>query len=324
MSSAIGLSARPTVVIAHPGAPLFRAALARRLPDVSVIEAPDRGALDAAIGEADVLLVSGLWRDDLLDRAPRLRLVQSVSSGMERYPAALLEARGVALASARGSNARAVAEHALALTLALLRRLPEAVAGKTGRLWPPAVAAPDARIGEIADSTVLVVGLGEIGDHLAAMLKALGARVIGVRRHPEAGAGAADRVVGFEAIGTVLPQADVVVLTCPLTETTRGLIGRAALAAMKPGAGLVNVARGACVDETALADALAERRIAAAALDVFTTEPLPPDSPFWSLDNLLLTPHRAGETPRAEERIAALLAENINRLQRGEAPVNGA
>lgn len=323
MSGATSLGGRPAVVIAHPGAPLFRAALMARLSDVAVIEAPDRGALDAAIGEAEVLLVSGLWRDDLLDRAPRLRLVQSVSSGMERYPAALLKARGVALASARGSNARAVAEHALALTLALIRRLPEAVADQAGRLWPPVAAAPDARIAEIADSTVLVVGLGEIGDHLAAMLKALGAHVIGVRRHPEAGPGAADHVVGFEAIATVLPQADVVVLTCPLTETTRGLIGRAALAAMKPTAGLVNVARGACVDEAALVDALAERRIAAAALDVFTTEPLPPDSPLWSLGNVLLTPHRAGETPRAEERIAALLAENIGRLERGEALLNG-
>lgn len=315
-------SARPAICIAHPSAELFGAALLARAPDARVIEARDGAALDASIGETDVLVVGSFWHDGLIERAPRLRLVQSVSSGMERYPAASLKARGIKLASARGTNARAVAEHALALTLALLRRLPIAIAAKPDRAWPPPNAEPSARAPEIADCTIVVAGLGEIGDHLAAMLKVLGAYVIGVRRHPASGPGAAHEVCGFEAIGGVVPRADVVVLTCPLTDETRGLIGREALAAMKPDSGLVNLSRGACVDEGALIEALAARRIAAAALDVFAVEPLPPDSPLWSLDNVLITPHRAGETPRVEDRMAALVLENIARLGRGEPLVN--
>ena len=145
--------------------------------------------------------------------------------------------------------------------------------------------------------------------------------IIGVKRHPSTDA-PVDRVVTPEDLLGVLPEADVVALTCPLTPETEGLIGEAALAAMKPGAHLVNVARGRVVDEAALIAALSNGVIAGAGLDCFVEEPLAPASPFWRLDNVLVTPHAAGETRLYETNVVDLLLENIARLYAGEPLVN--
>ena len=143
-------------------------------------------------------------------------------------------------------------------------------------------------------------------------------KVIGVKRDPARGAEAADAAVSNERLREVLPQADFVVLTCPLTPETRGLFGARAFAAMKPQACLVNVARGAVVDEPALVQALQERRIAGAAVDCVLEEPLPESSPLWTLDNLVITPHSAGETRRYEDNVIDLLLENLARQWAGE------
>jgi phosphoglycerate dehydrogenase-like enzyme len=172
---------------------------------------------------------------------------------------------------------------------------------------------------ELGGKTLLVVGLGRIGGRLAQLAKAFDLRVLGIRRNPEAGGGGTDAVYGMDRLNEILPQADFVALTCPLTPETEGLIGAEALRRMKPSAVLVNVARGRCVDEAALIEALREGRIAGAALDVTTEEPLPAASPLWGMENVLITPHTAGETCRYEDNVLDILLDNLDRLWRGEA-----
>ena len=275
--------------------------------------------LEARLPEADVLVISGLWRDALLDRAPKLRYIQSIGAGTDQFSRDALARRGIRLASARGVNARAVAEHAIALMLALSRRLPEARDNQAGRLWRGMIGDLARREDELGGKTLLVVGLGDIGSRLARLAKAFDMRVVGLRRDPAAGAGAADAVHAMTALGSLLPEADFVVLTCPLTPETEKLIDAAALARMKPSAYLVNVARGRVADEKALVEALSTGRIAGAALDVTAEEPLPPESPLWGMEHVLVTPHTAGETRRYEDNVIEILRENLDRLWRGEA-----
>ncbi len=270
------------------------------------------------IGEADVVVVSGLWDNALLASAPRLRFVQSISTGVNQYDPDAFRRHGVRLASAQGANERAVAEHAIALILALARRLPEARDNQAKRVWRPMQGEHALREDEIGGKTLAIVGLGRIGGRLARLAKAFDMTVIGVRRDPAGGLNGADEVFATADLATVLPRADYVALTCPLTPETRGLIDGAALARMKPGAALVNVARGACVVEQDLVAALASGRLAAAALDVTEDEPLPDSSPLWAMPNVLVTPHTAGETRAYEANILALLGENLGRLERGE------
>lgn len=170
----------------------------------------------------------------------------------------------------------------------------------------------------MAVKTLLVVGLGRIGSRLATLARCFGMRVVATKRDASTGADAADAVFAQDRLIDVLPQADIVALTCPLTPQTERLIGAQALAAMKPSAILVNVARGRVVDEPALVAALADRRIAAAGIDCTVEEPLPAASPLWGLDNALITPHTAGETRRYEDNVIDLLLDNVERIWRGE------
>jgi phosphoglycerate dehydrogenase-like enzyme len=230
----------------------------------------------------------------------------------------LLKQHGVRLASARGVNARAVAEHVMALILALSRRLPEARDNQARRVWRGMIGDLDRREDELAGKTLIIVGLGQIGGRLAQLAKAFDMAVIGIRRDPRAGRGHADAVHSMSELSALLPQADFVALTCPLTAETERLIDAGALGRMKPSAYLVNAARGRVVDQPALIDALARRQIMGAALDVTAEEPLPPDSPLWAMDHVLITPHTAGETRRYEDNVLAIMRENLERLWRGE------
>lgn len=284
---------------------------------IEAVQVTSREALRALLPELDVLVISGLWQNDMLGHAPRLKYVQSISSGMNQYDAAAFRAHGVRLASGQGVNVNAVSEHAFGLLLALTRRLAEARDNQQVRLWRPARANLMQREDELAGKTLLVIGLGGIGNRIARIAKAFDMRVIGVRRDPEKGAGAADAVHGFSAVGDLLPEADVVILSCPLTPETRHLINAQALSAMKPCALLINVARGGCVDEAALTDALVHHRLAGAGLDVTDIEPLPQSSPLWTLPNVVLSPHAAGETRHYERNVIAILVENLDRLHSG-------
>lgn len=275
--------------------------------------------LAARIGEADVLVVSGFWRNELAACAPKLRFIQSISAGVDQYSREALAANGIRLASAQGVNERAVAEHGMALILALARRLPEARDNQIRRRWRGMMGDRAHREEEINGKTLLIFGLGRIGQRLARLAKAFDLRVIGIKRDSSTGAGAADEVHPEARLGALLQQADIVALTCPLTPATENAIGAPALAAMKPGAWLINLARGRCVDEAALIAALEAGRLAAAALDCVREEPLPAPSRLWTLPNVLITPHTGGETRRYEDGVLDLLMENLDRLQRGEA-----
>lgn len=269
--------------------------------------------------EADVIAVSGLWDNAILDASDRLAFVQSISAGINQYDQDRFAAKGVRLASAQGVNARAVSQHAMALILALVRRLPEARDNQARKLWRPMQGDFALREDELTGKTLLIVGIGGIGGRLAGLAKAFEMRVIGVRREPAAGANSADSVHGLAELPDLLPDADYVALTCPLTPETRGVIDADALGRMKRDAYLVNVARGACVVEADLVAALSAGRIAGAALDTTEAEPLPPTSPLWTMPNVFITSHLAGETRRYEANVVEILMENVARLQRGEA-----
>lgn len=278
----------------------------------------DAETLASRIGEADVLVISGLWSNALLDRAGKLKYIQSIGAGTDQFPRDELSRRGIRLASAQGVNMRAVAEHAMALILALARRLPEARDNQSRQHWRGMIADIGGREDELGGKTLLIAGLGQIGGRLAQLAKAFDMRVIGLRRNPAAG-GPADAVRPMSDLHALLPDADFVALTCPLTPETTNLIDAAAFDRMRPAACLINVARGRVVDEAALTAALRSGKIAGAALDVTVEEPLAAASPLWLMPQVLVTPHTAGETRKYEDNVIGILRDNLDRLWRGEA-----
>jgi phosphoglycerate dehydrogenase-like enzyme len=275
--------------------------------------------LTVRIGDADVLSISGLWRNNLIARAPRLKFIQSISSGTDQYSREALKAAGIRLASAQGVNARAVAEHAMSLILAMTRQLHVARDNQHKKHWRGMISDLGKREDELGGKTLLVIGLGRIGSHLAMLAKAFGMRVIGTKRDPGTGGTSADDVFSQGRLGEVLPLADFVAITAALTPQTEGLVNAQALARMKPSAFLINVARGKIVDEPALIAALKDGRLAGAGIDTTVEEPLAASSPLWEMPNVLITPHTAGETRKYEDNVIDLLQENLDRLWRGEA-----
>jgi phosphoglycerate dehydrogenase-like enzyme len=213
-------------------------------------------------------------------------------------------------------SAEPMAEFGLALVLALLKQLPFFLAAQREHAWRRTLPR------EARGRTLGILGLGAIGEALAVRAAALGMRVIGTQRAPKPHP-AVECVEPPERTDLVLAESDVVVLLLPLTAETRGLLSRERLARMKPGALLVNLARGGIVDEDALVEALREGRLAGAAFDVFATEPLPAESPLWDAPNLWITPHMAGGFPEILDETTRLFAENVARLERGE-PVRNA
>ncbi len=310
-------SAELVVLFAHAAYRLGDA-LARRKTGIRYLEARSLDEFRAQLSQAHVVSCSMLWRNDMLEAAPKLALVQSVSAGMNQYDAAKFKAAGVRLASAQGVNARAVAEHAMALILSITRQLHVARDNQHAKIWRGMIGDPSQREDELQGKTVVVVGLGGIGSRFAQIAKAFDMTVIATRRDPSKGAGGADEVVSDADLLRVLPRADIVVLTCPITPATTNLMNAAAFAAMKPGAMLINVARGSVVDEPAMVAALQAGQLAAAGLDVTVEEPLATGSPLWSMPQVVITPHTAGETRHYEENVVDVLLDNIGRMERGE------
>lgn len=306
-----------TICFAHVAYQL-QARFDLRASGIKSFEVRTREALDARIGEADVLVVSGLWRNELIGRTRKLRFIQSIGAGTDQFSREALGGRGIRLASARSVNARAVAEHAMALILALARRLPEARDNQAKRFWRGMMGDFARREDELGGKTLIVVGLGAIGGRLARLAKAFDLAVIGFRRDPAGGKGDADSVHELSELKALLPRADFVALTCPLTKETENLIDADALGRMKKSAYLINVARGRCVDEVALVKALQSGTIAGAGIDVTVEEPLPAASPLWGIPGALITPHTGGETWKYEDNVLDILEENLARLWRGE------
>ncbi|MDM0023974.1 D-2-hydroxyacid dehydrogenase [Variovorax saccharolyticus] len=246
---------------------------------------------------------------DAMRGARSLRWVHVHSAGADRPVYVELRARGVAISSSSGANAAVVAQTALAGLLALARRFPQLMRAQRAGTWAPLIGSGLPR--DLAGQTAVIVGWGPIGRQLAASLQLLGLRIVVVRSSAAAAAAADVQTLAFEDIRRVLPQADWLLLACPLTQRTRGLIDAEALALLPPGAHLVNVARGELLDEPALVEALAGGRLGGAFLDVFAQEPLPPDSPIWQLDNVIATPHSAGFSDGNEARVTALFIDNL-------------
>ena len=270
------------------------------------------------IPEADVVSASGMWKNDLLPHAKKLKYIQSISSGMNQYDDKAINAAGVKLCSGAGVNAVAVAEHAISLILAVARRLPEARDNQHRKFWRGMIGDLTTREDEISGKTMLVVGMGRIGSHLAKLGKAFGMKVIGIRQDPKKGTNGADSIHAMGELVKVVPQADIVVLACSLTPETTGLMSAAAFAAMTPSAMFVNVARGKVADEAALTATMQGNKIFYAALDVTAEEPLAASSPLWDLPNVFITPHTAGETRAYEDNVIDILIENLERLWKGD------
>ena len=265
----------------------------------------------AELAQAEVIIPEHAAVDaGLLDRAPKLKLVQT-GAGFDNVAIPECTRRGVWVANAAGVNAGAVAEHVIALVLCWYKNLiPLDRAMKRGEY------AVGYTGGEVAGKTIGVVGMGHIGARVAAMAAALGMEVLkGSVQAPAAAAA---------GLTEILRRADVLTVHCRLNEGTRHLIGPAELACMKPGAFLVNTSRGGVVDEAALVEALRAGRIAGAGLDVYESEPLPPDSPLRQMENVILTPHTAGmpDGLRFHRRRYLFFAENACRVANGQAPLN--
>lgn len=316
-STAFPSRSKLTICFAHAAYQMADRFLARDtgLRHFQVREAAD---LEARIGEADVVVASMMWKNHLLAKAPRLRFIQSISAGIDQYDKALLAERSVRLANAAGVNANAVAEHAMALTLALMRQVHTGRDNQTAKVWRPMISEIAKREDELAGKTMVVVGAGRIGARLVQLAKAFDLRVLAVRRDAAQGVAGADAVYPTTRLPELIATADILVLACPLTAETENLVDGRLLAQMKPTAMVINVARGKVVDEAALIAALRDKRIACAGLDVTREEPLPQASPLWTMPNVLITPHTAGETQRYEDRVIDLLLENLDRLWRGE------
>lgn len=316
------------VVVAHgfPAESVARFRLAAPDAELRLYDTHTLADIPAqALIDAEVLYTAG----DLPapEAAPALRWVQAHSAGVDsmiRHPLFLRAeqaGRPIALTTAAGVHGPNISEYVLMMMLAFAHRLPRAFEMKQRRAWRHDRMAflPD----ELYGATVGIIGYGGIGREVARRCRAFGMRVL-VMRHSARAAPAQPDVefVPREDLRALLSASDYVVLAVPLSPGTWRMIDREAIACMKPNAVLVNIGRGDVVDEAALIDALAEKRIAGAALDVFQREPLPADSPLWRLDNVILTPHIAGITPKYDERAGALFAENLRRYIAGEPLLN--
>ncbi|WP_418116729.1 D-2-hydroxyacid dehydrogenase [Variovorax sp. 350MFTsu5.1] len=257
---------------------------------------------------------------DALRHAPSLRWVHAHSAGADRPVYGELRARGVEVTTSSGANASVVVQTALAGVLMLARQFPQLLAAQRVHAWSPLLGSGLPR--DLAGQTAVIVGWGPIGQGLGALLSALGLRIVCVRGSEAPAAAPAHESLSYERLHTVLPRADWLLLACPLSERTRGLVGAAALARMPAGARLVNVSRGEVVDEPALIDALRGGALSGAYLDVFAHEPLSADSPLWDLPNVIVTPHTAGHSDGNEARVAGIFLDNLQRWMRGEPLLN--
>jgi phosphoglycerate dehydrogenase-like enzyme len=278
--------------------------------DVEVISGSDAASLREPIRTADAILLAprygsllaGLW-----SAARNVRWIHSLGAGVETLPFELLRESDVILTNSRGLYADALAEFAIASMLWFAKDLRRLVRNQDARRWEPFV------VERLEGKSVGIAGHGAIGQAVGRRAAALGMRVLSVRRRQE---------FGDVTLDELIAESDYLVLSTPLTPTTTGMITRERLALMRTTAVLINVSRGAVVDQTALVEALTAKRIRGAALDVFEPEPLPVDDPLWTLENVLISPHTADRTADSHDRAMAFFLENLARFQRGESLEN--
>lgn len=281
-------------------------ALEEQLPEHDVRTARTTAEERELIAEAPVAV--GLHIDEeLIRRAEKLEYFAAASAGIGHLPMETLGSEGVVVTNASGVHVPNIPEHVIGWMLSIARRLDEGIRRQRESRWQHYQA-----FGELEGSTVTVVGLGPIGDGIVERLEPFGVETIGVRYSPEKG-GPTDEVIGFEdaTFQDALARTDYLVLACPLTETTRGLVDEEAFGTLPSDAVVINIGRGPIIDTDALLGALRGNKIHKAALDVTDPEPLPADHPLWNLEDVLITPHMSGHTDAYWERVADIVAENV-------------
>ncbi|WP_267640033.1 D-2-hydroxyacid dehydrogenase [Haloarchaeobius amylolyticus] len=307
------MSDAPAVLVLRKGAhgiPIeqYAEALRDRLPDHDVTLA--RTPKEEREGIEDAEIVTGMWlTDELLDHAENLELFACAYAGTGHLPRDRLAEQGVTLTNASGVHGPNIGEHVLGAILTFSRRFHEGFRRQREREWR------SYETHELEGSTVTIVGLGALGQATAKRLEGFGVETVGVRYSPDKG-GPTDEVIGFDedALHDALARTDYLVLACPLTDLTEGLVGTSELVTLPPEAVVVNVARGPVVETDALLNALRSRWIRGASLDVTDPEPLPSDHDLWNLGNVQITPHNAGHTPHYYERLADIVASNVRHV----------
>jgi phosphoglycerate dehydrogenase-like enzyme len=293
-------------------------ALAAEFPSARFDSPHDRAEVDRLLPEADIVLGWAVRRENFASAA-RLRWIQLTAAGVGPQLFPEMVESPVILTNARGLHAVSMAEHALGMMLAFARKLHLARDAQARHAWEQeAQWAEPPPFGQLSGGTLGLVGLGAVGTALAERARSLGMTVLAVRRHPARDPSPAHAQWGVERLGELMERVDWLVVAAPLTPSTRGLLGRAELARLRPHAILVNLGRGALIDEPALVEALAAGRIAGAALDVFAEEPLPSASPLWTMPQVIVTPHVSGFGPRFWERTCELFARNLHHWIAGE------
>ena len=283
-------------------------------PDAHVVTATNETELLRALPDAEVYL-AGPFNPRLLGAATSLRWLHSTGAGVEGLLFPELVQRGdVVLTNARGAHHVAMPEYVLMAMLAWTHHLPTLLRAQARREWVKPVSE------KIHGKTLGLLGYGEIGRAVAARTAALGVRCIALRRNPDAARGRdlVDRVYAPSELHAFLGASDFVVNSLPLTPETRGVLGETELAAMRPTAVLIHLGRGPTVQSDALLTALREKTIAGAFLDVFDEEPLPPDSPFWELENAIITSHTSGNSVHYQARSIAIFCDNLRRYRAGQ------
>jgi phosphoglycerate dehydrogenase-like enzyme len=291
--------------------------LPKQLPGEDIVAPKDESELSkVADAECAIGTNNGARVRKLLDAAPKLRWYHSVGAGVEDLVGVTeFRERGITLTNNSGSYDIQIAEHAIAFILAGAKRLHVYRDQQARHEWK------EHRQDEVRGATLVVYGLGSIGAEIGRLGAALGMHVVGVRRRVEPVPGI-ERIVPPERLAEVAADADYLAIAAPLTPATRGAVSREVIGRMKKTAWIVNIARGAIVDEDALVDALRAGRLGGAGLDALTTEPLPADHPLWTLENVMISPHSSNSSPRVRERTLALFVENLRRFKADEPLLN--
>jgi D-2-hydroxyacid dehydrogenase (NADP+) len=293
--------------------------------ELECIGVPEEGPLDPAQTErveiaflAADLFVTGLIRPffGVARRAPKLRWMQVAHAGTDAPIYAELMGRGVRITTSSGDNSEPIAHTAIAGLLMLARGFPRWLEAQRRHAWEQH--APEATPRDLPGQTMLLVGVGAIGNEIGRLTRALGLHVIGVRRSPQRDDDHVDEMQPPAALPELYPRADWLVIACPLTEETRGLVDAEAIRRLPRGAHVINVARGQIVDEEAMTEALRSGHLAGAYLDVFQEEPLPSESPLWDLPNVIVTPHNSSAATGNLERTDRRFLANLERWMRGQ------
>ena len=282
-------------------------------PDTQIIHAATDGTLDGDASDATVMLrwwISKAAFSRVLEAAPQLRWIHTASAGVDNVLTPVLMERDIVLTNSAGAHAIPISEFVLAMMIAQTKRLRELAAFNAHTAWSEG---RELALGELSGTTLLIIGLGNIGREVAKRAAAFGMRVVGSRRHPAASEGVT-QVVGEDGWRDMLPEADYIAICAPLTPATKGMIDQAAFAQMKPNAYIINIARGQIIETDALLAALHSGSIAGAALDALPEEPLPPEHPLWQAPNVWITPHISWSSPHTNNRAIDYFYENLRRF----------